>query len=315
VRPNAPRSTPRKAGVLLQIIAIDRSGRPQRRHSEQRVQRATSRFSALDPQNPSGSRCKLGADCLQAPNADASRSNILPHTGADRETSHVDTARCPDDDAQEDLCSMFRLIPSLLAAALLAAPQMASAYELLPKKLASLSPQDFAQKMLLEEDPLDPVVTLSTQHGYTHGRSIEGAYANDVHLRASVDRNTGRVTWQVWHELINVRGHKNVVAIHYWRDGMMASAHPLTVDRWLDQCPPMDSVGFCNQFTRVAFELPEDVVREVAASYRAGSREPWRLHFKDKSGQDVTGGLAPAEVAGLVQALDSWRIRRARQVD
>lgn len=210
---------------------------------------------------------------------------------------------------------MSRLIPALLGAALLTSSHVASAYELLPEKLASLSPQDFAQKVHVEDDPLEPAIQFSTQHGYTRGRSIEGAYANDVHLRAVVDRNAGTVRWQVWHEFINVRGHKNVTAIHYLKGGTMTTAAPVTLDRWLDQCPPTDGVGSCNQFTRIAFELPEDVVREVAASYRAGSREPWRLRFKDASGRDVTGGIAPAEVAGLVQALDSWRISTPRRMD
>lgn len=207
---------------------------------------------------------------------------------------------------------MFRLIPSLLAISCLASAQLAAAYELLPRKLASLSPQDFAQKVHVEDDPLAPAVMLSTQRGYTRGRSIDGAYANDVYLRAVVDRNTGSVRWQVWHEFINVRGHKNVVAIHYLKGGTTASADPVALDQWLDQCPPTDGAGSCNEFTRVAFELPEDVMREVAASYRAGSREPWRLQFKDVSGRDVTGGIAPAEVAGLVQALDAWQIRNTR---
>jgi len=210
---------------------------------------------------------------------------------------------------------MFRLKPALFAAALLASPQVASAYESLPRQLASLSPQDFADTVVVDDDPLKPVVMLSTQPGYTRGRSIEGAYAQDVHLRAVVDRNTGSVKWQVWHDLVNVRGHKNVVAVHYQQAGSMAAADPLAVDRWLDECPPTDGIGSCNQFTRVAFELPEDVVRDVAASYRAGSREPWRLHFKDVSGRDVTGGIAPAEAAGLVQALDSWRNSKTRRMN
>lgn len=210
---------------------------------------------------------------------------------------------------------MFRLTPSICAVALLASPQMASAYESLPRTLASLSPQDFADAVTVHDDPREPVVMLSTQPGYTRGRSIEGAYANDVHLRAVVDRDTGSVTWQVWHELINVRGHKDVVAIHYRQGNSLASASPVTLDRWLDECPPTDGLGSCNQFTRVAFELPEHVVHEVAASYQAGSREPWRLHFKDLSGRDVTGGIAPAEAAGLIKAVNSWRTGKTRPMD
>jgi len=183
------------------------------------------------------------------------------------------------------------------------------AYEKLPRPLAALSPADFARQVDIADDPQESAVVLSTREGYTRSRSIAGARANDVHLRALVDRGTGRVSWQVWHELVYVGGPREVRAVHYFADGTQRRAVPVAVEHRLDECPPTDAVGFCNQFTRVAFELPEDTVREIAKSYREGERAPWRLRFEDANGRDMTGGLAPAEAAGLVQALDAWRGR------
>ncbi len=200
---------------------------------------------------------------------------------------------------------MSRPLSALIAALVCAAaPQAASAYDRLPDPLASLTPADFAQDIQVLDDPLEPMTILSTRDGYTRGRSIEGAHASDVHLRVLVDRASGRTVWQVWHELVTTSGHKHVTAVHYRAGGEPA---PLALDHWLDQCPPTDGIGSCNQVTRIGFALPEHAVREMAAAYAAGSREPWRLRFKDASGHDVTGGLAPAEAAGLVQALDTWR--------
>lgn len=201
---------------------------------------------------------------------------------------------------------MFRSLPTLCIALAFAAPQTAGAYEQLPRPLASLSPADFAREIDVVDDPLEPAVVLSTHQGYARGRAIKGAHANDVHLRALVDRASGRVTWQVWHELITVRGHKQVTAVHFLAGGNLRQVAPFAVDHWLDQCPATDAVGSCNQFTRVGFELTEDMVREIATAYAAGSREPWRLRFKVESGRDVTGGLAPAEAAGLLQAVEAW---------
>jgi hypothetical protein len=187
----------------------------------------------------------------------------------------------------------------------LAAP--AAAYERLPTGLARLSSADFASKVRVIDDPLEPVVILSTQDGYKRGRSITGAQADDVHLRVLVDRKTRRVSWQVWHELSYMGNQRDLGSVHYVTGGMLEQSKVMALENWLDQCPPTDGVGSCNQLVRVAFELPDRAIREIADAYRPGERRPWRLRFKDANGRDVTGGLAPAEVAGLVYALETWQ--------
>ena len=205
---------------------------------------------------------------------------------------------------------MTRLWPALLAGLAVGVPQSAAAYDRLPTPLARLSPAYFAGKVRISEDPLGETVTFSTYEGYQRGRSLKGAYAADVHLRAHVDRGNGRVTWQVWHDLITIRGHKAVVAVEYRAGGIWRVVRPSAVHHGFSHCPPTDAAGSCNQVTRIAFELPETAVREIAAAGRGGAQQPWQLRFKDASGRDVTGGIAPAEVAGLVAALDAWRETR-----
>lgn len=183
----------------------------------------------------------------------------------------------------------------------------AFAYERLPSGLAKLSPTDFASKVRIVDDPLEPAIVLSTQDGYTRGRAIKGAQANDVHLRALVDRETGRISWQVWHQLSYMGKRRNLESVHYLTGGTLEQSDVMAVENWLDQCPPTDGIGSCNQVMKVGFELPESTVREIAGAYRAGQQTPWRLRFKDSNGRDVTGGLAPAEAAGLLHALETWR--------
>lgn len=190
---------------------------------------------------------------------------------------------------------------------MLAFTPAAEAYERLPRALAALSPADFARQVHVTDDQARPAVVLSTREGYERGRVVQGAHVDDVHLRAVVDRASGRVTWQVWHDLVTVRRHRNVVSVQYMADGELRTAKPIAVDHSLGQCPPTDGPGFCNRITRIAFELPERTVREMAASYDAKSRVPWRLHFRDAAGRDVTSGIAPAEAAGLIAAVEAWQ--------
>jgi hypothetical protein len=205
--------------------------------------------------------------------------------------------------------TMIRTIKlALLAIAIpmtTAAP--AAAYDRLPSGLARLSPADFASKVKVVDDPLEPTITLSTDDAYKRGRSIKGAHAEDVHLRVVVDRATRRVSWQVWHELSYMGNQRDLASVHYLTGGALERSEIMAQDNWLDQCPPTDGVGSCNQFTLVAFELPAATVREIADAYRPGERTPWVLRFKDKNGRDITGGLAPAEAAGLVHALEAWQ--------
>lgn len=209
---------------------------------------------------------------------------------------------------------MHRSFPIWILAATLALAPAAEAYERLPRALAALSPADFAAQVHVTDDRTRPAVVLSTREAYTRGRAVQGAHVDDVHLRAVVDRASGRVTWQVWHDLVTVRRYRNVVSVQYVSGGELRTARPIAVDHSLGQCPPTDGPGFCNKITRIGFELPESAVREMAASYAAGSRAPWRLHFRDAAGRDVSSGIAPAEAAGLVAALEAWRGNAGRDL-
>ncbi|MEO5587081.1 MAG: hypothetical protein ABIQ81_05255 [Novosphingobium sp.] len=212
---------------------------------------------------------------------------------------------------------MYRLLPALIATLTFGAPAAGQAYEQLPRQLASLTPADFARSARISDDPLKAAVVLSTEKGYTRTRLIQGARADDVHLRAVVDRSTGRVTWQVWHQLIDVSAHLDVVAVTYVDGGALRQVRPIAQEHALALCPPTDGPGMCSKVTRVGFELPDGAVREIAAGYRPNSRTPWRLRFKGASGRDVTGGLAPAEAAGLINAVEAWRGHAAqpRRID
>lgn len=170
-----------------------------------------------------------------------------------------------------------------------------------------MSPAEFARQVRVADDPLEHEVEFTTRRGYRAGRSLEGAMANDIHLRALVHRESGAVRWQVWHELVTTQGELDITDVRFVAGGATRSVRPSIVEAWKDRCPAYDNNMSCSHFTRVVFELPEDAVREIAASHSTGSRLPWRLRFKDASGRDVTSGIAPAEAAGLLLAVGEWR--------
>jgi hypothetical protein len=202
---------------------------------------------------------------------------------------------------------MYRKLASISAAAAIciAAQPAAAAYDKLPRALAALPPSHFAGSVRVETDPAERFVVLSTDKGYERVRAIKGALADDVHLRARIDRGTGQVQWQVWHDLAYVGGARDIYVVRYFAHGGPREAKPLSLDHRPDRCPPTDGLGSCGQASRIAFELPEETIREIAK--RHGTRTPWQLEFKDVQGKDISGGLAPAEAAGLLQAVEEWR--------
>jgi len=196
-----------------------------------------------------------------------------------------------------------------LAVLLAAMPQAASALDRLPKSLARLEAQDFERAVEIKDDQLEPHVSFSTQQAYKRGLSVPGGAVADVHLVAQMDRATGQVAFRVWNEMTNFDAPKDLASVHYVAQGRLSAAQLPVARHWLDNCVPMEAGGRCDQRIRVAFDLPEQVVREVAASYAAGSDAVWRYRFKDSHGHDVTVGLAPAEAAGIVAAIDSFKAR------
>lgn len=195
----------------------------------------------------------------------------------------------------------------LCLSALMSAPALAQEGKLLPRSLANLSPDDFASRVLVHDHASGDTVVLSTQRAHKGGQSLSGAFADDVHLRALMDRRSGAVTWQVWHSLTSYARDARVDHIAYRASQGSEKIAPSSLDHWEDTCSPGDASMICGFYMRVVFELPEAVVQEIAGSYVPNSRQPWPVRFSDETGKHIVGGLAPAEAAGLLKAV------RARQ--
>jgi hypothetical protein len=200
----------------------------------------------------------------------------------------------------------------LLAAALaFGGAGSAAAYDRLPRGLAGLTPVEVVERIHVDDGSQEPHIVVSTENAWDRGRGIDGAHADDVHLRALVDRKDGSVRWQVWHDLIRYGTMPDIVGVDYRAAGRLQQTGLVMAEHRFDDCPGVDALmRSCNRHSRFVFEVPQQVVEEIAATYRPGNRAPWPLHFTDENGGAIGGGLAPAEAAGLLQAVDE--IRRER---
>jgi hypothetical protein len=195
----------------------------------------------------------------------------------------------------------------LFAGAVIMFPAAASAIKRLPKHLAAMTPAQFEHRTAVLDDPFEPTIVISTEKAVNDRRTIADGLTQDVHLRALIDRETGVTRLVIWYNLAYWGAHKSIYQVHYRADGGLRKAEMLMIAHQSDNCPAVDAVGSCIRNKTLAFEVPETVLREVARDYVPLSRAPWTFQFKDSRGDDVMGGIAPAEASGLLRALDKWR--------
>jgi hypothetical protein len=201
---------------------------------------------------------------------------------------------------------------NLIAAALVAAlPTMALAGVSYPKSLLRLTPDAVRAATTVQDDPLEHDATFSTEKAHREGWLLLKPDGHDNHLRAVVDKQTGRTRYEVRTKLRYWGTQRDYRSAHYATDGGLQKAD-LTLTRHGQEFCSTNDLNFACPLTKtIAFEVDESVIRAIAARYGAATQQPWGFKLKDDTGYDVTSGIVPAEAAGLLQAVDGYRRRTA----
>jgi hypothetical protein len=209
---------------------------------------------------------------------------------------------------------MRTLILSGLVAA--AVPGIALANPQLPGKLLAMSPEAFQSATTVLDDPLEFHATFSTQKAHREGWSLFSPEGHDNHLRAIVDKRTGETKYEV-RTKVRYYGSQRAYSTAHFATPAGLQAAPLTLERdGHDPCATNDNNNNfnCALTKTIAFELDEAAVRAIAAQYKAGGQQPWAFKLKDDNGADIRTALAPAEAAGLLRAVDSYRAGKPAQL-
>lgn len=171
--------------------------------------------------------------------------------------------------------------------------------------LVKMTPETIAERIEVRDEPLEDHVLFSSRPVFRKGGFIHGVAVRDGFIKAVKSRDGASVSWRVTYDLTYFGARLDVTQIHVRSaDGLLKLA-PTTVRRWSEECGEV--LVTCGRHMTVEFEVPEKVIRDVAATYRPGDRTPWSVRFKDDQGEGLTVGLAPVEVAGLVSAVDRWK--------
>ena len=187
-----------------------------------------------------------------------------------------------------------RTIAAVMAAVAASTPAMA----------AQLTPADVERAVSIEDDALELIATLTTRDVFREKRGLLRRVPFDAFLRAFIDKKSGRVLYQLYATFIYTapRYAYWTLANYETADGPVAAKLDVIARR--RECAGRSD---CARLETVGFPVAERVLREVAAAYRAGVGATWRFKLKAKAGVDHDDGLAGAEIAGLLNAVDAYR--------
>ncbi|WP_206238680.1 hypothetical protein [Novosphingobium terrae] len=180
----------------------------------------------------------------------------------------------------------------------------------LPIRVAALPADHFAQGIEIKDDQLEPYVSFSSRKAHKSRHALGTGTEGNLHLTAHLDRNTNTASYRVWQDITNTDAPRELTRVHYRAGGKVTQANLSVANHWDSNCVPKETGGQCDQRIRVAFDLPEHVVREIAEGHQQGSRQGWAFRYKDAQGSDLDSVLAPAEAAGLIRTVDAWRANR-----
>lgn len=191
-------------------------------------------------------------------------------------------------------------------ATLLATPTAAQKLTKQAQQLMALTPADFQRTATLKDDPLDTTAQISTEPGFQEKRGLLKFVSYDNFLRAFIDKKTGRTDFQVY-QYINYGGSWRFYQTANFETPAGPESKQVTViSRDVGSC----STYGCSFTEHIGFDVAEDLLRSIAAGYAAAPGSVWRFKFGSKAGGDWQDGMATAEVAGLLAAVDIYRASR-----
>lgn len=171
----------------------------------------------------------------------------------------------------------------------------------------SLDKQHFYSTASVEDDALTTAATLDTSKGYTPARGLLSENQTDAFVRSVVDKKSGRTGFMLY-QLITYRDfhwHFYNGATYLGADGPV-NAKFRNIHRDVS-CRGGRGTG-CFYMEHVAYDIPLEVMRDVAARYDAGDRGAWAYKFSSRrAGQDYQGSIPYAELAGLWERVRDYR--------
>lgn len=172
----------------------------------------------------------------------------------------------------------------------------------------SLDKRHFYSTVTIDDDAFATAARFDTDKGHKPARGAFSEDETDAFVRAVVDKKSGHTGFLLY-QLITYRDyqwHFYNGASYLGPDGQPVNARFSQIHRDVN-CRGGRGTG-CFYREHVAFEMPHELMREIAARYDAGDRGPFRYKFTSRhASHSLEGSLAHAEIAGLWERVRDYR--------
>ena len=166
----------------------------------------------------------------------------------------------------------------------------------------AITPEQVANDIDIDDDDLEAVATLTTREAWTARGGFTDPVRSDNMLRAFVTKSTGRVRYQLYHEITYSTDWRRFETVNYLVDGAPVTAELTPIASDVVTC----EYGACVHRELVAFDIPVELLEEIAALYQPGASPQWRYRLKARSGIDWDDHIPPAEAAGILLAVERF---------
>lgn len=165
------------------------------------------------------------------------------------------------------------------------------------------SPEQAAYFVNVKNDKLDTVIQLDTEPFFQARQGLLGSVNSDQFLRAFIDKSSGKTTFQIYKWVRYVGPWSFFNAANYETADGPKSAQFTEIHSEVESCL---SYG-CIKREDFGFQVPEQVLRDVAKDAKAGDDSWWSFKVYARNGSDLTGEMLKTEIAGLLIRVDQER--------
>lgn len=176
-------------------------------------------------------------------------------------------------------------------------------------KLIAMTPEDWITKTRIQDDSLETSARFDTALGFQEKQGLLGVVWSDVFLRAYVNKKSGKTDYQVYFATV-IQGNSwpSFDEVNYQVSDNVESAELKKVGSNVN-CT-LARYGGCKYFEDVLFLPSREILDYVAATYEPNTAVAWKMRLKGQSGQSLDMFVTPAEVKGLLMAVDAYKIKK-----
>jgi hypothetical protein len=161
---------------------------------------------------------------------------------------------------------------------------------------ANLTPAHYDSTATVTPKPTLDAIQVNTENGYEEPYDGPLNYRG-IYLLASIDRKTGKAAIGVDFMQMTDRPRDKVVVTYEAPEGTMRQTIHVKVGR--PSCRDKD----CRYLESISIPLKESLVRHYANRYSPNLETHWTFRI----GEEYTGEIAYAEMAGLIAGIDRAR--------